>query len=129
MLNNQRVFATKKKLKNAFDNKNFANYDSINEVTNKLQNLKNSTKLDIKHYFIYESNMYFVSEYIEYGNLTDFLKENILITESKAKIIIKQVIDFIRFCHYRCIKHNNLHPNNILFVDDRYNKIKVNIKL
>jgi len=123
LLTNQQIFVTKKKLLTAF--KTIPNYTLINETYNKIQNLKTGLKVEIKQYFIYEANIYFLTEYYENGSLNKYLSEQLILTEHKAKIIIRQLRDFLKYCHHRCVKHCNLHPNNVLFVDNKFNKIKV----
>jgi len=82
--------------------------------------------MEIKEYYIYDSNIYFFTDYFENStNLSDYLKENVIITELKAKIIVKQIAEYLTFCHNRSFVHLNLHPNNIIFINANCNKLKV----
>ncbi len=134
ILNNETLFASKKKLlgffeKNQHKSSNLhVNYNHTYELANKIQRLRHSAIIELKDLFKHENYMYFLYENIDNINLTQFLNQEKIITELKAKIIIKQVADLLRYCHNRSIKHNNIHPNNILFKDKLYNKIKVNVQ-
>jgi len=58
------------------------------------------------------------------GELTTILKKE-GIEESKVKIYFKQIIKAIRFVHCNNVIHRDLKPTNILFLDDKKNKIVI----
>lgn len=63
--------------------------------------------------------------YYSGGDLVTYLDKCKIIHENKAKVIIKQILDAIRFYHSKGVVHRNLSPHNILFKDDNQENIVV----
>ncbi|RYZ33083.1 MAG: hypothetical protein EOP49_36460, partial [Sphingobacteriales bacterium] len=64
-------------------------------------------------------------EYLEGGELGEYLKERGQLTESEALGIFKQLVDAVHFCHMNKIIHRDLKLENILFESKDSNVIKV----
>ncbi len=130
ILNYQRHFIKKLPLPSEpFISCSLGKHSVVSELMNHiniLSNFKHSNKIDIKHFFSCQNYLILVMEYLEENlSLEDYLKENLLISEKKCKLIMIQIIELLRFCHNRNIFHNNLSLKNIVFSESSCNKIKV----
>ena len=89
-----------------------------------LKSLKHKHIIKIYSSYITEQALYIVMKYAKGGELTTILKKE-GIEESKVKIYFKQIIKAIRFVHCNNVIHRDLKPTNILFLDDKKNKIVI----
>eukprot|EP00667_Euglena_gracilis_P009823 EG_transcript_9986 len=65
------------------------------------------------------TSVYLVLEYVDGGELFDFIKERGHLSEQDANQITKQMLDALRFLHCdQKIVHRDLKPDNILMVKD-----------
>jgi serine/threonine protein kinase len=72
-----------------------------------------------------ENEFALIMEYIPGGTLKEYIKKNKKLDEEEAKIILKQILEIILYCHKMNIIHHDLKPDNILFTDDIHKQIKI----
>ena len=89
-----------------------------NEILHEIDILRTLDHQNIINIFeFYEGtfNFYIVTEYCQSGNLADKInKNNLIISESVASVIIFQILSAINYCHQRNIIHRDLKPENIM---------------
>ena len=71
-----------------------------------------------------EHNFYLIMEYIDGGDLGDFISKNIKLSENLACHFFRQLISAIEYLNDMGITHRDLKPENIL-LDSSHNNIKV----
>lgn len=62
-------------------------------------------------------------EYAEKGDLLDHIKRRGCIRESKAKLILLQLLDAVDFCHKQGVIHRDLKCENVLI--NKNNEVKL----
>ncbi|WQF83241.1 Putative serine/threonine-protein kinase, active [Colletotrichum destructivum] len=79
----------------------------------------------MKVYDIWEnrSEIYLVLEYVEQGDLFDYINNNGRFTEEGAMFLFRQMMSALQYCHSFNICHRDLKPENILLTSD--NKVKI----
>ncbi|OLN97238.1 putative serine/threonine-protein kinase HSL1 [Colletotrichum chlorophyti] len=79
----------------------------------------------MKVYDIWEnrSEIYLVLEYVEQGDLFDYINTNGRFKEEDAMFIFRQMMSALQYCHSFNICHRDLKPENILLTSD--NKVKI----
>ncbi|EXF81500.1 hypothetical protein CFIO01_10323 [Colletotrichum fioriniae PJ7] len=79
----------------------------------------------MKVYDIWEnrSEIYLVLEYVEQGDLFDYINTNGRFTEEGAMFLFRQMMSALQYCHSFNICHRDLKPENILLTPD--NKVKI----
>jgi calcium-dependent protein kinase len=82
----------------------------------------------IKLFEIYEDKeyIYLVQEYLEGGELFEYIVSKEYLDEVQTARIFKQIISAILYCHKNAIWHRDLKPENFMFVS---NDEKSNLKL
>ncbi|VEU20923.1 DEKNAAC101853 [Brettanomyces naardenensis] len=70
-----------------------------------------------------QNELYLVLEYVEGGELFDYLINHGRLTEPEAARYFRQIIDAVAYCHKFQICHRDLKPENILL--DRNKNIKI----
>ena len=97
---------------------------SRTRVLNEIKSLKilSNHKNVIKLYEVFEDDsfIYLVTEYIENGDLLNYLMTNPLFPESTTRIIMLQIIFALGYIHQNKIIHRDIKLNNIL-VDSNFN--------
>ena len=69
-------------------------------------------------------NIYLMMEYVEGGDLFDYINSNVYLSEQKACYIFRQLIGVIEYLNEMAITHRDIKPENILLDKDKKN-IKV----
>eukprot|EP00802_Teleaulax_amphioxeia_P007362 Tamp_07368.p1 GENE.Tamp_07368~~Tamp_07368.p1 ORF type:complete len:472 (+),score=12.47 Tamp_07368:749-2164(+) len=70
-----------------------------------------------------KSDIFMVTEYINGGELFDFIIENKKLSESESRRFFQQMISGIEYCHSKMIVHRDLKPENLLL--DSHLNIKI----
>jgi 5'-AMP-activated protein kinase catalytic alpha subunit len=70
-----------------------------------------------------KSDIFMVTEYINGGELFDFIIENKKLPESESRRFFQQMISGIEYCHSKMIVHRDLKPENLLL--DSHLNIKI----
>ncbi|KAG5473856.1 hypothetical protein LSCM1_04490 [Leishmania martiniquensis] len=60
------------------------------------------------------TDMYLIMEYIEGGELYDYIVQKGRVRESEARYIFQQIVCAIEYCHHFRVVHRDLKPENIL---------------
>ena len=69
----------------------------------------------IKEVFATSSKIFLVIEYLEGGELLDYLNKNSL-SEDEARYFFKQLVEGLLFCHKNGVCHRDLKPENLLII-------------
>ncbi|KAG2376009.1 CDPK-related protein [Vigna angularis] len=80
----------------------------------------------VQFYDAYEDhdNVYIVMELCEGGELLDrILSRGGKYTEEDAKVVLRQILDVVAFCHLQGVVHRDLKPENFLFTSKDENSI------
>lgn len=70
-----------------------------------------------------KSDIFMVTEYINGGELFDYIIENGRLTESESRRFFQQMISGIEYCHRKMVVHRDLKPENLLL--DSHLNIKI----
>lgn len=60
------------------------------------------------------TDMYLIMEYVEGGELYDYIVQKGRVVESEARYIFQQIVCAIEYCHHYRVVHRDLKPENIL---------------
>ena len=99
----------------------------IERISREIEILKSISHPNIAQ--LYESNstvhnFYLVMEYLEGGDLCDYINKNICLNEHLACYFYRQLISAIEYLYEMGITHRDIKPENIL-LDSSQNNIKV----
>lgn len=90
------------------------------------RSLDHPSILQCHDFFTTNKHMYIVLEHIGGGELFDEIVKRSFYTESKARDLIKTLIEAINHCHEKNIVHRDLKPENILLqTKDENSPIKI----
>ncbi|KAJ8635539.1 hypothetical protein MRB53_009806 [Persea americana] len=67
-----------------------------------------------------KSRIYVVMEYMDHGELFDYIMQKRKIEENQARLFFQQIISGIEFCHLNMVVHRDLKPENLL-LDSNHN--------
>ena len=99
----------------------------IERINREIEILKSISHVNIS--FLYESkstihNFYLIMEYIEGGDLSDYISKNVSLPENIACRFFRQLISVIEYLNEMGIVHRDIKPENIL-LDSSKKNIKV----
>lgn len=99
----------------------------IQRELNILQSLSHPNILKLIEYYESQNNVYIVTEYIQHGNLKDYLSQHKdKITEQQIKTIAYTLLQTVNYLHKNDICHRDLKLGNIMLSDEKdFNKIKI----
>ncbi|CAO3641696.1 unnamed protein product [Cunninghamella echinulata] len=81
--------------------------------------------IQIEKVFDETKYIYLVLEYIQEGDLFDYVSQNRFLTEEATRFIFFQLFSGIEFLHQRGVVHRDLKPENVLMVDTANLRIKI----
>jgi len=91
-----------------------------------LKNINHKHIVDIVNFFaLKDMRVIFVMEYLQGGELGEFLQKKGKLEEEEAREIFVQLADAVNFCHMNNIIHRDLKLENILFESTESKNIKV----
>lgn len=92
-----------------------------------LKNLNHKNIVKIINFYTLKNMMQvvFVMEYLEGGELLNYIKMKQLLTEKEAHFLFMQIIDAISYCHNEKIIHRDLKLENLMFSDLQNKHLKV----
>ena len=99
----------------------------VERIIREIEILKNISHPNIAQmYETYSTvhNIYLMMEYIEGGDLFDYINKNTFLPENKACYFFRQLIGVIEYLNNMGISHRDIKPENILLDKDK-NNIKV----
>ena len=99
----------------------------VERIIREIEILKNISHPNIAQMFETYStihNIYLMMEYIEGGDLFEYINKNLFLPEQKACYIFRQLIGVIEYLNIMGISHRDIKPENILLDKDK-NNIKV----
>ena len=100
--------------------------DYLFKEINVLTRLEHNNIIKLYSYCATEENkIALIMEYASGGTLTSYIKSKNKIDEKEGKIIFKQILETVKYCHNQEIIHRDLKPDNILFQDDTHKQIKI----
>lgn len=86
-----------------------------------LQLLHHPNLIDLRQVLQDTSNVYFVMEYLEGGELFHVLAERGRLPENEARHLFSQLVTALDWCHNHYISHRDLKPENILLDKEKKN--------
>ncbi|CAO0797763.1 unnamed protein product [Mucor circinelloides] len=86
-----------------------------------LQLLHHPNLIDLRQVLQDTSNVYFVMEYLEGGELFHVLAERGRLPENEARHLFSQLVTALDWCHNHFISHRDLKPENILLDKEKKN--------
>ena len=129
-----KVYLVRQKMNKKYYTIKFLNHNSNNvkdinflfKEINILMRLKHPQIIELYSFCLTDENEFaLIMEYIPGGTLKEYIKKNKQLNEEESKIILKQILEIILYCHKMNIIHHDLKPDNILFTDDNHKQIKI----
>lgn len=90
-----------------------------------LSNLEHPNIIKVYEYEIQSQNSYLVMEYLSGKNLIQWRKEQTHVETDKILDIIYQICSALEYIHSSGIIHRDLKPQNLMFVDETHEKMKL----
>ena len=111
-------------------NKSGSTSNLIHKMKEEITILKQLNHENIVTFFGFNetnSKLYILMEFLPYGTLSTWIKNNIdKITEEKASIIMNKLFSAVEYLHHQQICHRDIKPENIMFAKENdLNSIKL----
>ena len=110
-------------------NKNGAGLQAIKKMKEEISILKKLNHENIVKFYGYietNSKLLIEMEYIKYGTLSRWMKENRNISEKEASLLLGKVLSAVEYLHNSRICHRDIKPENIMFSKkDDFASIKI----
>ena len=110
-------------------NKSNSRTSLIKKIKEEISILKKLNHENIVKFFgFFETNnqLLIKMEYVKYGTLSKWMKNNKKISEQEASIILKQIFSAIEYLHGKQICHRDIKPENIMLSKENdLNSIKI----
>ena len=98
--------------------------ERINREINILRNINHPNICQMYETYTTIHNYYLMMEYLEGGNLFDYIKEKNYLSEHKACYFFRQLISVMEYLYLLGISHRDIKPENIL-LNKEHTQIKV----
>jgi calcium-dependent protein kinase len=99
--------------------------DFMNEIRI-LKQMDHPHIMKIYEYYSTENHLYIVSEYLGGGELFDRIIEEKTFDETRAAILMKQILSAVSYLHKHKVTHRDLKPENIVFeTKDKNSNLKI----
>ena len=92
-------------------------------INNVIPLLKHTNIIELYKTFEKNNSFFLILEYCNNGDLSQYLKKKIFLTENETKSIFIQINNAIEYLHINEIIHRDLKPHNILLTTN--NTIKI----
>ena len=92
------------------------NQNKFEEEIELIKKLDHPNIFEIYEFYDDEETFYLITEYLEGGELFDFISSSGELNEKLAFIIIEQVLSAVNYLHKHNIIHRDLKPENLLLV-------------
>jgi serine/threonine protein kinase len=79
-----------------------------------LKQVRHVNIVRLYEYFETESHILFVTELAAGGDLISYVRKRRTVREDLAKLIFKQLIEGLRYCHSKGVLHRDIKLDNIL---------------
>ena len=90
----------------------------------KAMNHKNIVKI-LNCYSLKNDQVVFIMEYLEGGELLEYVTKKGYLSEEESKIFFKQLADAVHYCHKENLVHRDLKLENVLLANKGSTTIKV----
>ena len=90
----------------------------------KAMNHKNIVKI-LNCYSLKNDRVVFIMEYLQGGELLEYVNKKAYLSEEESQIFFKQLTDAVHYCHKENLVHRDLKLENILLADKESKTIKV----
>ena len=92
-----------------------------------LQSFKHRNIVKFINSYVYENQFYTVMQCALGGELNVYLDKEKYLSEFEARRIFKQLHEAVKYIHSRNVVHRDLKPNNLLFLDKKWENVVVKI--
>ena len=75
--------------------------------------------------FVHGQTVTIIMEYLAGSDLYRYLKKHGVLDEHQMRVVLKQLIEALVFCHYKQVVHRDIKPANIMVVNDELENIKI----
>jgi serine/threonine protein kinase len=99
--------------------------DFLYKEIESLKRLRHDSIIKLHNFCTYEEKIVLILEYASGGNLKQYLKERVKLSEEEVSKLFKQILEAVKYCHSKDIIHRDIKLENILFSDDKRDKIKI----
>ncbi|KAK2365906.1 SNF1-related protein kinase catalytic subunit alpha KIN10 [Trifolium repens] len=94
--------------------------EMVREEINILRLLRHPHIIQVYDVVETTTNIYVIMEYVEFGELFDYIIVKGMLQEDEARKFFQQIISGVEYCHNNMVAHRDLRPENI-FLDSNYN--------
>jgi calcium-dependent protein kinase len=97
-------------------NENITNYDGFMTEVSALKTLDHPNVVKLFEVYQDKNCVFLVLEYLDGGELFDYITDRDHLTEEESAIFFKQMMSSIIYCHKNRICHRDLKPDNFMLV-------------
>lgn len=75
--------------------------------------------------FVHGQTVTIVMEYLAGSDLYRYLKKHGALGEEQMRVVLKQLVEALVFCHYKQVVHRDIKPANIMVLGDELENVKI----